>query len=142
MYNYREDYYNYLNNNYNVPSYNQPKGIELFNPYQGFIRGNMFPDLYNYYKNGKPYVLNPGNEQAELLTNIDSYGFALNDLKLYLDVHPDDRKYISLYNEYVREYQKNIMEYTRKFGNMESNNINESNKWTWVSEPWPWQGDK
>ena len=47
MYN---DYYNYLNNNYNVPVYNQPKGKMLFNPYQGFIRGNMFPDLYNFYK--------------------------------------------------------------------------------------------
>ena len=45
MYN---DYYNYLNNNCNLPIYNQPKGKSLFNPYQGFIRGNMFPDLYNF----------------------------------------------------------------------------------------------
>lgn len=138
MYNYREDYYNYLNNNYNLPNYNQTKSI--FNPYQGFIRGNMFPDLYNYYKNDKPYNLNPGNEQAEILTNIDAYGFALNDLKLYLDVHPDDMKYINLYNEYVNEYKKNLMVYRSKYGNIESSEINDSNKWGWVSEPWPWQG--
>ena len=140
MYNYREDYYNYFNNNYNQPVYNQNKNKKLFNPYQGFIRGNMFPDLYNYYKNENPYNLNPGNEQAEILTNIDAYGFALNDLKLYLDIHPDDINYINLYNEYIREYKNNLMEYARKYGNIKSNNINDSNKWNWVSEPWPWQG--
>ena len=142
MYNYRNDYYNYLNNNYNIPTYNQPKTKNLFNPYQGLIRGNLFPDLYNFYKNDKPYNLNPANEQAEILTNIDAYGFALNDLKLYLDIHPDDQNYINLYNEYVNEYKKNVFEYTRKYGNIESCEINEANNWTWVSEPWPWQGVK
>lgn len=142
MYNYREDYYNYLNNNYNLPAYNQNKSKKIFNPYQGFIRGNMFPDLYNYYKNDNPYNLNPANEQAEILTNIDAYAFALNDLKLYLDVHPDDVNYINLYNEYVNEYKKNVLDYTRKYGNIEANTINDSNRWSWVSEPWPWQGGK
>ncbi len=142
MYNYRNDYYNYLNNNYNVPNYNQPKINNIFNPYQGLIRGNMFPDLYNYYKVDKPYNINPGNEQAEILTNIDAYSFALNDLKLYLDVHPEDSKYINLYNEYVNEYKKNVLEYQRKYGSLEADSINDANKWNWVSEPWPWQGGK
>ena len=47
MNNYR-DYYNYANNNYNLPLYNQDKSYhKLYEPYQGLIRGNMFPDLYN-----------------------------------------------------------------------------------------------
>ena len=137
---YREDYYNYLNNNYNLPLYNQIKTKKTFNPYQGFIRGNMFPDLYNYYKVDKPYNINPGNEQAEMLTNLGAYGFALNDLKLYLDIHPDDINYINLYNEYVAEYKRCVMDYSRKYGNIESCMINDSNKWGWVTEPWPWQG--
>ena len=140
MYNYIEDYYNYMNNNYNIPTYNQSKKMSLFNPYQGFIRGNMFPDLYNYYKNEKPYNINPANEQALLLTNIDAYSFALNDLKLYLDVHPDDTNCIKLYNDYINEYKKNLFEYNKKYGNIEATNINEGKKWNWVSEPWPWQG--
>ena len=51
------DYYNYMNNNYNQPLYNQQsfnnmnkKSSKLFDPYVGFISGNMFPDLYNAYK--------------------------------------------------------------------------------------------
>ena len=43
--NYYRDYYNYLNNNYNQPNYNQ-NNVSLYEPYEGFIRGNMFKDLY------------------------------------------------------------------------------------------------
>ena len=85
------DYYNYQNNNYNLPSYNQDKNyVKLYEPYQGLIRGNMFPDLYNTYKVSAPIEILPENEQARLLTSIDSLEFALIDLSLYLDIYPDN----------------------------------------------------
>ena len=119
MYNYRaNDYYNYVNNNYNLPNYSSQEEKRIYNPYQGFIRGNLFPDLYNYYKNDKPYNINPANEQAELLTNIDSYSFALNDLNLYLDIHPEDQNMIELYNQYVSQYKNLVNDYSRKYGSL------------------------
>ena len=144
MYNYRaNDYYNYVNNNYNLPNYSSQEEKRIYNPYQGFIRGNFFPDLYNYYKNDKPYNINPANEQAELLTNIDSYSFALNDLNLYLDIHPEDQNMIELYNQYVSQYKNLVNDYSRKYGSLEAFSINhDKNKWDWVDEPWPWQGGK
>ena len=82
-----EDYYNYVNNSYNQPNFNQDDAhVNLYNPYQGYIRGNMFPNLYNTYKISAPFEIEPMNEQADLLTNIDSYCFALIDLNLYLDI--------------------------------------------------------
>ena len=39
---------------------------DLFEPYEGFIRGNLFDDLYQQYKNYRPRRLVPDNEQAEL----------------------------------------------------------------------------
>ncbi len=145
MYNYKmmNDYYNYINNNYNSPTYAPKEENTLFNPYQGFIRGNLFPNLYNYYKNPKPYNVNPANEQAELLTNIDAYSFAMNDINLYLDLHPDDQNMIALYNQYVNQYQTYKNEYARKYGNLDTTMANiDKDKWTWVEEPWPWQGGK
>ena len=71
MNNYR-DYYNYANNNYNQPNYKNTLNANIYDPYQGFIRGNMFPDLYNTYKLNKPVEIMPKNEQAELLTYIDA----------------------------------------------------------------------
>ena len=48
--NLRLDKYNYVNNNYNQPLYTENvSSINLYDPYQGFIRGNMFPNLYNGY---------------------------------------------------------------------------------------------
>ena len=47
-YNMTKDYYNYANNNYNQPLYNQNiQDKQIYDPYNGFIRGNMFPELYN-----------------------------------------------------------------------------------------------
>ena len=86
--------YNNYPKNYNYPSNKLPNSVmpninmnnynqKFFNPYEGFIRGNMFPNLYDPYKNEKPYQIKPMNEQAEMLTNIDALGFAMIDLNLY-----------------------------------------------------------
>ena len=88
--------------NYNKCTYDQ-KNIninDIFDPYTGFIRGNMFPDLYNQYKINKPYEIEPMNEQAQILTTIDALCFSAHDLNLYLDTHPNDRDMIQLFNQY------------------------------------------
>ena len=43
--------------------------------YEGFIRGNLFNNLYDQYKNYRPTKLVPDNEQAELLLNVDQLTF-------------------------------------------------------------------
>ena len=103
------DYYNYMNNNYNQPLYNQQSfnnmnkvNSKLFDPYTGFISGNMFPDLYNAYKLSNPLEIEPMNEQAELLTNIDALCFACIDLNLYLDLYPEDKSAIELFKAYPK----------------------------------------
>ena len=52
------DYYNYINNNYNQPLYTEdvsPK--ELYDPYEGFIKGNAFRNQYIPYKNYQDLLL-------------------------------------------------------------------------------------
>lgn len=97
-YNKNNDYYNYVNNTYNQPLYNQSSNNKkILDPYNGFVRGNMFSDLYNGYKLNKPLDITPLNEQADMLTYIDSLCFALIDLNLYLDLYPNDSKIIELF---------------------------------------------
>ena len=137
------DYYNYENNNYNKPVYNQ-KNDELkktFDPYNGFIRGNLFPELYNGYKLEKPLEIIPLNEQADLLTYIDALCFTLIDLNLYLDIYPNDNKMINLYNNYLKEKEEMVNEYDRKFGalTLDSKSLNKT-PWSWSDNPWPWEG--
>ena len=66
------DYYNYLNN-FNQEKINNSTSINNVNsnsnntsydsePYLGFVRGNMFNNLYIPYINYKPHKYNPINK--------------------------------------------------------------------------------
>ena len=112
----------------------------LFDVYNGFIRGNMFPDLYNTYKITRPYDVKPMNEQAELLTKVDAYCFAAHELNLYLDTHPDDRDMINLFKELSQDSKSAIDEYENKYGPLFVDS-SISYPWTWNKFPWPWENN-
>ena len=140
-YNMTKDYYNYANNNYNQPLYNQNiQNKQIYDPYNGFIRGNMFPELYNSYKLNKPLEITPMNEQAELLTYVDVLTFAMIDLNLYLDVYPNDREALELFNQYRMQTDEYTKKYESKYGPLEltSNSLN-TFPWAWDNAPWPWE---
>lgn len=124
---------------FNKPNY-MPKvnPTNLYDVYNGFIRGNMFPDLYNGYKIPKPFEIKPMNEQAELLTCLDAYSFAAHDINLYLDTNPDDHDMLNLYKMYAEEAEKVTNEYENKYGPL---NVHGSKTcpWAWNESPWPWE---
>ena len=111
-----------------------------FTPYEGFIRGIMFKNIYEPYKQDRPYQIQPMNEQAEMLTNIDSLGFAMIDLNLYLDVFPDDRGALELFNQYREQKEKLLKQYESKYGPIElSSDALNMYPWAWDNRPWPWE---
>ena len=141
-YNYKDmNLYNMHNikNTFNNNTYNNQKENNLYDPYNGLIRGNLFKNLYDPYKNKEPYEIKPVNEQARMLTNIDSLGFAMIDLNLYLDVFPNDREKITLYNQYRKEKENLLKEYENKYGpiTINSDSLN-TYPWAWDNMPWPW----
>lgn len=142
MYNYnlKNDYYNYENNNYNQPTYTKNENpSSLYDPYNGFIKGNMFPSLYNEYK-VKPIDIMPKSDKEALLLYVDAMSFAAHDINLYLDVYPNDNDMIQLFNQYKIEANKLMEEYQDKFGPLVVNS-DATNKtpWTWDNSPWPWE---
>lgn len=76
------------------------------------------------------------NKQA-LLHEIMSLNFAINDLVLYLDTHPEDNKAICMHNEYVKKVTSLIEQYQNLFGPLTVNFT--SDTWDWINEPWPWE---
>ena len=109
----------------------------LFEPYQGFIRGNMFKNIFDQY--GKIYEIKPINEQAELLTYIDMFDFACIDLSLYLDIFPNNKQIINLYNQIKKEKNSIVQKYENNFGPLMINSSGNDNYWLWVNSPWPWE---
>lgn len=128
------------NMNFNKCKFNQNNvdPNSLYDVYGGFIRGNMFPDLYNQYKVSKPFDVEPMNEQAELLTYLDAYCFAAHDLNLYLDNNPEDQDMIRLFNEHVSQVNQLQTQYEQKYGPLFVDASN-SYPWAWNDSPWPWE---
>ncbi len=112
-------------------------------PYEGYIRGNMFNNLYDQYKNYKPAKLIPNNEEAELLLNIDQLTFSIHDLRLYLDINPNDSRIIDLYNKYQIMLKKALNDYEGKYGPIDWWSLSKNNAFSWEAYSFPWEeGDK
>lgn len=127
------------NLNYNKCTYNQVNPENIYDSYAGFIRGNMFPDLYDAYKLSKPFDIEPMNEQAELLTYLDALCFAMIDLNLYLDNFPENKQILDLFNQYKLEENKVMNEYENKYGPLFASSNNSKTSWLWNKNPWPWE---
>lgn len=129
-------YYDYLyRNNMNMNNQN------LFNPTEGFIKGNMFSNLYSEYKNYKPQMLNPKSEQEKMLYELDSISFAAHELNLYLDMHPEDQSMVTLFNDYRRKLEELTKNYESMYGPLTVNSNEMENKtFSWVNTSWPWEG--
>ncbi len=81
---------------------------------------------------------NSNMNKAELMNQLQSYAFAINDLILYLDTHPNDETALELHNNYANEYRKMYEEYERRFGPLSI--YCPCNSFRWIASPWPWEG--
>ena len=76
-------------------------------------------------------------EREEMLQQIRCYDFAINELALYLDTHPDDDKALCLHRKYAKEAKELKDKYQKVYGPLTINYP--CNKWRWLEEPWPWE---
>ena len=113
--------------------------VKLFDYEEGFKYGNMFKSEYDSYKNYRPVQLESNTEVGRLLLKIYEYDFALNDLSLYLDLHPEDTDVYKLFKKYTEEQRKYVDMYEKKYGPMELDNSDYSS-YMWDEGPWPFIG--
>lgn len=79
------------------------------------------------------------NEQTRLMRKIKEYDFALKELNLYLDTHPNCRRALALFKKYKELRRKSVEEYTEKFGPITPDQSSSDQRWTWIDDPWPWE---
>ncbi len=140
---YGMNYQNFDNNTFANNFMNKTDNAKLVTPEEGLKRGNLFEDMYVPYKNYRPSNVEAKTEKGKLLNQILSYGFAMKDLNLYLDLHPNNASYINLYNDY-RKMKKTLCDkYEKMYGPLNLNSdMLENNNWIWINSPWPWEGEK
>lgn len=110
----------------NPPKYEAKKGI---------IRGTLFPGLdlpFMGMVNQKELPVTPKTE-------LQTLSFAIVELGLYLDTHPNDREALELYQAYQKMYHQCMMEFGDKYGPLTHGHPTQGDRYRWTNDPWPWE---
>lgn len=111
--------------------------LDLYNPYEGFLKGNAFKNQYVPYKDYKVAKINFNSEKDEMLFNISEYSFMMHEMNLYLDVNPNNQEALDKFNEYRNKTNELITQYERKYGPLMVNESDTNRSFNWVDK-WPW----
>lgn len=113
------------------------KVSDLVNDKTGLLRGNMFESEYKPYKNYNPINIIANTEKDSLFLKLYETNFAIIDLNLYLDLHPEDNEMYEVYKKYVNNFEKLKKMYEEKYGPLEITCV-DTNTYEWTKNPWPW----
>lgn len=84
----------------------------------------------------------PVSDAAQILQVLDQASFAVDDVLLYLDTHPNDTEALAYY-QYVKSLRDQVMNaYTDQYGPLMKDQERSTTSWTWVNGPWPWEGGR
>lgn len=110
----------------NPPKYEARKGI---------IRGTLFPGL------DLPFMgmVNKNELPVTPKTELQVLAFAIQELALYLDTHPQDHEALDLYQQYQMMYHHGLEEYANSVGPMSHRAPSSGSKYRWLDDPWPWE---
>ena len=77
--------------------------------------------------------------ERQLMHQIQQVSFALVDLNLFLDSHPDNMMALDFFREMQKKYTELVAEYEMMFGPLTAFDPHTEHGWTWIKEPWPWE---
>ena len=109
---------------------NPPK----YEPRKALVRGTLFPGLDLPFMN----MVNQQEQPVTPKTELQTLGFVLQELALYLDTHPEDKEALELYREYQKIYHKGMMEYN-ECNPLKHGMPTQGDRYRWLDDPWPWE---
>lgn len=83
------------------------------------------------------------DKKTALRRRISAYAFAVWELEVFLDTHPDNQRAMETRKAYREMLAQLKAEYEQQFGPyiVTSDDV-EGDRWTWVDNPWPWDLQK
>ncbi len=74
----------------------------------------------------------------ESMLKVQQTGFAVTELGLYLDTHPNDAQALAAYTRAVNAYRAAVAEYQALYGPLTQPDA-AADTWLWGARPGPWQ---
>ena len=74
-----------------------------------------------------------------LLEEIRALGFVKVELELFLDTHPGCQTALDYYHKTLEALRALTEKYESTVGPLTASGVTNTERWTWVDSPWPWQ---
>ena len=105
-----------------------------YEPRKALIRGTLFPGL------DLPFMgmVNKQEKPVTPLTELQTLGFVIQELALYLDTHRDDMEALEMYQKYQKLYHDGRETYEKMCGPLNHMSKSEG-AYRWLDDPWPWE---
>ena len=112
----------------------QIENPEEYEPRKALVRGTLFPGL------DLPFMglVNKQEQPVTPLTELQTMGFVIQELALYLNTHRDDQEALDMYRQYQKLYQKGRQTYEKMCGPLTHMSVVDG-AYQWLDDPWPWE---
>ncbi len=84
------------------------------------------------------------SDQSKKLNEINAVSFAINDLTLYLDTHPDCKNGLALFKELTQKRLELLADYAKQYNPLTQSSMitgtPETEEYGWAKGPVPWDG--
>ena len=103
---------------------------------EALTRGTLFPGLDLPFKN----MINKSNPYAGTpLGELMALSFMIKELQLYLDTHKNDKEAFKALKETMALEREGRRRYARMYGPIDFSDLEYSDSYTWLDDPWPWE---
>lgn len=79
------------------------------------------------------------NSREELLEKVNTASFAVNELNLFLDTHPQCAEALEQFRDALCRRQEALEEYAQRYGALNIDGMKDAQCWSWINHPWPWE---
>lgn len=105
-----------------------------YEPKTAIVRGTLFPGLDLPFMN----MVNQKELPMTPLTELQTMGFVLHELALYLDTHRNDKEAFDVFCTFQKLYAKGREKYEKECGPLTHMSAMEKG-YDWLNDPWPWE---
>ena len=112
----------------------QMEDAPKYEPRTAIVRGTLFPGLDLPFMN----MVNHNELSMTPLTELQTMGFALQELALYLDTHRDDKEAFEVFQTFQKLYKKGREKYEKECGPL-THTSDMGDRYSWLNDPWPWE---
>lgn len=116
----------------------QQQGVKHYRQTDALANGTLFPGL------NLPFHLKtaPSTLAESAILELQAMSFVLEELGLYLDTHKNDAEAFQLFRQYAKLAEEGRQRYEAAYGPLTQTAAAQSDNYTWLNAPWPWEYDK